>query len=162
MKRILILIVCALVWTACNKENDHLGENELFHVLERGNGVWKIISYMQYDIGQPGMAVTTIADDEYYEFYFKSEDLTAINAGFVTYPAVNYYKGKSRETSKVEAENERVFLVHPLYAGVWTVLENKARHQVWRYVAGNTVVEMTLEKCSCTVPEVDIIEETEG
>lgn|SRR5690606_27158312 len=162
MQRILMLIICAFALTACNKEDDHLGENELFHVLERGNGIWQIVSYKQYTIGSPDAPVITNADEEYYEFYFRTEYLEAIDAGFVTYPAANYYKNSDRQTSKIEAENERVFLVHPLYAGSWTVLENKAKHQVWRNVTGNTVVEMTLKKCNCEAPEVAIIEEDKG
>jgi len=163
MKRILMLICCAFVLTACNKEDDHLGENELFRVLERGNGVWEIVSYKQYTIGSLDAPVTTNADEEYYEFFFKTEYLEAIDAGFITYPAASYYKGKDRQTGKIEAENERVFMVHPSYAGSWTVIENKARHQVWRNVTGNTVVEMTLKKCGCDAPQkTDIIEENEG
>jgi len=162
MQRIILLLCCACSLIACNKEDDHLGENELFCVLERGNGVWKIVSYKQYTIGGSDAPVTTPASDEYYEFYFRTEYLTAIDAGFITYPAANYYQGANRETSKIEAEDERVFLVHPRYAGSWTVLENKAKHQVWRNVTQNNVVEMTLEKCSCDAPTVDIIEENGG
>lgn len=162
MKRILFFIFCVFACIACNKEDDHLGENELFRVLERGKGVWKIVSYKQYTIGSPDAPVITNADEEYYEFYFRTEYLEAIDAGFITYPATSYYKGKDRQTSKIEAENERVFLVHPSYAGSWTVIDNKSKRQVWRNVTGNNVVEMTLEKCSCDVPEVDIIEENEG
>ena len=162
MQRVLMLIFCAFALTACNKEDDHLGENELFRVLERGNGVWQIVSYKQYTIGSQDAPVITNADKEYYEFYFRTQYLEAIDGGFVTYPAANYYKNSDRQTSKIEAENERVSVVHPSYAGSWTVLENKAKHQVWRNVTGNTVVEMTLKKCNCEAPEVAIIEEDKG